>query len=555
MRIPNRLIYKATLTALTIAALTGFSFSSFAENLASPSNAEGISAMIDTTGTAAADASATEIVSETTAASGAQPTLWVVGDSTAAEFSDNYYYSRCGWGTQLYRYFHDINIVNLAVSGASSKSYTETEQYQRLLAEMQAGDYLMIGFGHNDERAEYGRYTNPNESVSTPGSTQYSIYENYIRPAKEAGVNAVICTPIVRRDRGNNYSGESAHITSDQTSYEATFPGGDYGKAIRNVGVAKNVPVLDLTKRTKELYQQLGSEGTKYFHAWISSNEASIDNTHTNIYGAAYNAWLIADELQKTTSTLKNYLVEDPQAPDRSILTPNLQYQERSFARPSGVSAFWPSVGDWKGTVFGDIGGGEYLNYVYFALEPTDDNGIHLRAGRPDSSDETVVSVGKIGATTDGIAMYYQAIPADREFMLSADFTINAIDESNQVSFGLMARDDIYLDFVTNDTLGDYVAAGPLMMASDEPWSCFARKSGILTRGSAAEYKYQVGDEVHMVISKGPDGYTCTFGDNEPVSAGFDFPLIAVDTDYVYVGVFAARGVDVTIHNLNLAYN
>ena len=39
------------------------------------------------------------------------PTVWVIGDSTAAEFNDTtYYYPRYGWGTQLYRYFPGLSI-------------------------------------------------------------------------------------------------------------------------------------------------------------------------------------------------------------------------------------------------------------------------------------------------------------------------------------------------------------------------------------------------------------------------------------------------------------
>lgn len=80
------------------------------------------------------------------------PTLWVVGDSTAAAFQDtNYYYPRYGWGTQLDRYFQGITIENLAVSGTSSQSFLQTSQYRRLLQEIEAGDYVVIGFGHNDE--------------------------------------------------------------------------------------------------------------------------------------------------------------------------------------------------------------------------------------------------------------------------------------------------------------------------------------------------------------------------------------------------------------------
>ncbi len=483
------------------------------------------------------------------------PTLWVVGDSTAAEFNDStYYYPRYGWGTQLARYFEGISIENLAVSGTSTQSFLQTAQYQRLLQEMKAGDYLLIGFGHNDEKPESLRYTNPNTSITTPGSIQHYLFEYYIRPAQEAGVNPILCTPIVRRDLGNNYTGASGHITTPQTTIEGTFEGGDYARAIQRAGVAKSVPVLDLTKRTKEIYLRLGAQGVKDRHAWSSSREASIDNTHTNLYGAACNAWLIADELSKTNSSLKNYLIDNISAPDSSILTVNPLYQERSFNRPEGESTHWPAIGDWKGTVFGDIDAYEYLNDIYFNLSYYGDGMIWMKAGRFEENDNSTVGarVGKISTTTDGIAMYYQAVPADRNFTLSADVTIHHLDPNNQASFGLMVRDDIYVDTVTSDTLGDYVAAGPLMLGSHEPWNCFARKNGALTQGGTASRIYQPGEIVHVEIRKTSDGYTCTFGDNAPVSAGFDFPLTTVDSEYVYAGMFVARSADVTFWNINL---
>lgn len=483
------------------------------------------------------------------------PTLWVAGDSTAAEFDDStYYYPRYGWGTQLSLYFPGIPVINLAVSGTSTQSYLQTAQYQRLLQEMRAGDYLLIGFGHNDEKPESLRYTNPNTSITTPGSIQHYLFEYYIRPAQEAGVNPILCTPIVRRDLGNNYTGASGHITSTQTTIDGTFEGGDYAKAIQRAGVAKNVPVLDLTKRTREVYTRLGAQGVKDRHARSSSREASIDNTHTSLYGAACNAWLIADELSKTSSPLKNYLAENITQPDPSILAVNPLYQERAFYRPEGESAHWPTVGDWKGTVFGDIEAYEYMNNVYFNLSPYADEMIWMKAGRFEENSSSAASarVGKISADTDGIAMYYQAIPADRNFTLSADVTIYHLDPNNQASFGLMVRDDIYLDTVTSDTLGDYVAAGPLMLGSDEPWNCFARKNSQLVSGGTATKIYKPGEIVHVEIRKTSDGYTCTFGDNPPISAGFDFPLTTIDSEYVYAGMFVARSADVTFWNIHL---
>ena len=480
------------------------------------------------------------------------PTLYIVGDTTATAFNDVSYYSpRYGWGTQLGLYIQGIPIQNLAVSGTSSKSYLETEQYQTLLAGMKAGDYLMIGFGHNDERAELGRYTNPGGSPSVVGSFQNYLFDKYIEEARDRGVTPILVTPIVRRDLGNNYTGESGHITSTVTNEEGTFPGGDYAKAIRQLGVGKSVTVLDLTSRTRDVYERLGAQGVKDRHAWTSQREASIDNTHTNLYGAQCNAWFIADELLQSSCGLKNYVVTDPQVPQFSESSINPNYQGQAFSAPTSLSSFWPSVGDWKGTVFGNLDGYEYLNNMYFSLGQEGDGGIRIAVGG-DSPLTRSGDIGKISAESDGLAMYYQQIPASQNFIFSADVTINYLDKGNQNSFGLMVRDDIYLDTVIGDTMGDYVAAGPLQMNSSAPWNCFARKSGQLIPGSAATRVYTAGETVHIEIRKGPDGYTCIFGDNPPVSAGFDFPLTAVDSDYVYVGLFAARNADVTFRNVNL---
>ncbi|MCI8658730.1 MAG: carbohydrate esterase family 12 protein [Lachnospiraceae bacterium] len=547
MKIILKSIKLLSLVSLCAASLTLFSL---------PACASSDSAGTDETAAAAAqdDSSASSQNISSPSSETRLPTLWVIGDSTAAEFNDTtYYYPRYGWGTQLYRYFPELSIQNLAVSGTSTQSFLQTDNYQRLLENMQAGDYVLIGFGHNDEKPESLRYSNPNASISTAGSIQNYLFEYYIRPMQEAEVNPILCTPIVRRDPGNNYTGASGHITSPQTTIEGTFEGGDYAKAINRAGVAKSVPVLDLTKRTREIYSRLGAQGVKDRHARSSFRDASIDNTHTSLYGAACNAWLIADELSKTTSPLKNHLAEDLTPPDPSILTVNPLYTEHPFNRPDGESIQWASIGEWKGTIFGDIDGYEYLNNVYFNLSPYED-GIWMKAGRFEGNDSSIVGarVGKIATTTDGIAMYYQAVPADRNFTLSADVTIHHFDPNNQASFGLMVRDDIYLDTVTSDTLGDYVAAGPLMSGSDEPWNCFARKSGVLTQGQTATKLYAPGDTLHLEIRKTSDGYACTFGDNVPVSAGFDFPLTAIDSEYVYAGMFVARSADVTFYNVNL---
>ena len=88
-------------------------------------------------------------------------TLWVIGDSTVSSFEDKYYYPRYGYGTMLDKYLNDnVKVVNIALSGRSSKSYLSEPEYNTLINGMKQGDYLLIGFGHNDEKTEKERYWN-----------------------------------------------------------------------------------------------------------------------------------------------------------------------------------------------------------------------------------------------------------------------------------------------------------------------------------------------------------------------------------------------------------
>ena len=41
--------------------------------------------------------------------------------------------------------------------------------------------------------------------------------------------------------------------------------------------------------------------------------------------------------------------------------------------------------------------------------------------------------------------MYYYKVPADSNFVITANATVNSINKHNQVAFGLMARDAMYI--------------------------------------------------------------------------------------------------------------
>lgn len=188
-------------------------------------------------------------------------TFWVVGDSTVSPFNDSYYLPREGYGEELENYFN-ANVYNLAVSGASSKDFTGMANYTTLLKGSDTvpalgnadGDkFLLIGFGHNDEKTEPARYTNPNGDYKTAGSFANSLYVNYIQPALERGVTPVVCTPIARLTDANNkasYDGASGHKTTTVTIGDAVYEGGDYAQAIRAMCSELGLICVDLTNAT-----------------------------------------------------------------------------------------------------------------------------------------------------------------------------------------------------------------------------------------------------------------------------------------------------------------
>ena len=466
-----------------------------------------------------------------------KPTVWIIGDSTVSSFADNYYYPRYGWGTQIDKYLDGTyEVKNIALSGRSSKSYVNDKEYKELTAGMKQGDYLLIGFGHNDEKAEADRYTDPNGDYKTAGSFANSLYENYIKPAQAAGTTVILCTPIVRRTATAEWSDSNLHITKDS----GDFKGGDYAQSIRNLGKELNIPVVDMTKMTKELYDTLGPDETVNLHAWTSSKATSVDNTHTNIYGGTYNAYLVTKTIKELGVAGISEHITAKEAPVKAdVLKSNPDYKEAEYSGELKQSELWKDAGVFKGSIFGDIGGDPNFIKDKFILEGNEDGSIHI----------AVNGKGKISSTTDGMAMYYYKVPADSNFVITANATVNSINKHNQVAFGLMARDAMYIDVNDKSALGDYVAAGSIQQGTA---NCFKRKDGALGYGGKLENPVEAGKTYALKIESNSDGYACTFGDNAAISGGFDFKLTSIDADYVYVGLFVARQADVTFSDIKL---
>ena len=480
-------------------------------------------------------------------------TLWVVGDSTACSYIKNgkpsdttYYYPRYGYATQIENYLDDTySVQNLALSGRSSKSFLSESNYTTLKNGIKAGDILVIAWGHNDEKAG-ATFTSPSIDnwETNEDSFAYHLYNYYIKVAEDKGATAILCTPIVRRTSGTSFSDSQLHVTSD----------GNYPAAIKKVGEDKNIPVVDMTTLTKDLYLGLGADETKYLHAWTTSTK--IDDTHLNLYGAKVVAQLFAQGVKDlgNSTDLSGHIINETDTIDKTKTLEegyNQDYKDagEGYNPPADdVKSIWDDYtvskndksATFKGTVFGDVAGQNNIKKGgNFTLEEDKDGNMHIAAKN---------NCGKIGSGSDGLAMYYYRVPATAKFTLTAKAVLNSFDANGQVAFGLMARDDMYIDTYINTLLGDYVVAGSRGTGTN----CYYRKSGSLGGSGTLSKPLAAGNAYDLKLVGTGEGFQCTFGTETTQSGGYDYMLTSVDEEYIYIGMFAARNADVTFNNIYL---
>lgn len=468
--------------------------------------------------------------------------IFIVGDSTASPFNDPYYLPRYGFGTKLQDYLNanKASVVNLAVSGRSSKSFIEdagsAPNYELLKENIRKGDYLLIAFGHNDEKLEAERYTNPNGDKDTEGSFKHSLYENYVKLAQSVNATPVLVTPIVRLNLSNVYEGADVHLTKGNEEYA----GGDYSQAIRDLGKELGITVVDQTANTKALYEKLGDEARK-LHAQNSKNEKSLDKTHLNVYGASKIAYILVKDLAAKDKKFKKLVEKNIVEPTEELRVPNPLYVEPGYGAPTEKSKIFTATEPWWASVFGECSGqGKISSLEYYEIKETE-KGVYMRSGTTDVSKPA----GKISSSADGIAFYFQQLASSADFTLSATANVINIKSNNQVSFGLMVRDNVLID--TNDSAvsSNYVACGPLFItkAIDENagrYASFARDGGSLVPFFAKVSEApKAGDKIALFMEKKGDEITVKYGNEE--SFTYKINLKEYDAENIYAGLYTSR--------------
>ena len=476
-----------------------------------------------------------------------ETTLYLVGDSTGASFADSYYYPRYGYGTQIENYLSDkVTVKNLALSGRSSKSFLSESNYTYLQENIKEGDILVIAFGHNDEKSDdAARFTDASKPYTDEASFGYHLYEYYIKLAREKGATPILCTPIVRAQSKDDYSGSEGHVTAT----------GDYAKAIRELGDAYDVEVIDLTVLTKSKYEKIGFAEACYYHAVINGKYDTdgttvipdfntVDKTHLNIYGAKLVAYLFASEMAELEG-IGGYVLEDIAEPTKADLVANSDYTVPDYFAPDleGYKApahFSTLTDGWYGTAFGNTGGSpQSTSNGYIAKEVSEGVfrvGQHLDSGS---------NKGKFQSADDGFAFLFRQVEANKNFKLTVSGKIVYTAGVKQAGFGLMLRDDCIIgQNATGSINTNYVTAG-IYFPSDNVMSAnFYRENTMLNKGVSVPGSLAVEDTFTITIERVGQSVSVTvvYGEQTYTSTHVDFDFFAVDTQYMYVGMFANRG-------------
>jgi lysophospholipase L1-like esterase len=235
-----------------------------------------------------------------------KPLLFIIGDSTVRNGDGSGRNLQWGWGSFIAGYFDTskLGVRNHALGGRSSRTFITEGRWDRVLAMMKKGDYVIMQFGHNDagplddtarargtikgtgedSKEIYNPITKKQEIVHT-----YGWYiRRYIREAKDKGAIPIVCSPVPRENW------KDGKITRTFDSYTAWAS---------QVAQEEGAYFIDLNHIIAVKYEEMGNEKVKSLFQG--------DHTHTNMDGAKLNAQVVIEQLSVIKpGKLKKYLLD-----------------------------------------------------------------------------------------------------------------------------------------------------------------------------------------------------------------------------------------------------
>lgn len=218
------------------------------------------------------------------------PTIFLLGDSTVCDQSKEPYNS---WGQMFTRWFKpEVAIANHGESGETYRDSIGRRRLDKILSLMQPGDWLIMQFGHNDQKQIAS-------NSGGPFTTYQAEIKKHVEGVRARGGIPILVSPMERR--GFDENGKVRPSLAD------------YAEATKQSAQALGVAFIDLHTMSKALYEALGPEKSALGFA---APGGKVDNTHHNNYGSYELAKCIVQSIRDQKLPLAKFIVDDFKAFD-----------------------------------------------------------------------------------------------------------------------------------------------------------------------------------------------------------------------------------------------
>lgn len=233
-----------------------------------------------------------------------KPVVFITGDSTVKN-EDRSEDGMWGWGSQAATVFdtRKITIQNSAMAGRSCRTFLREGRWDKVINDVQEGDFVLIQFGHNDAGNELAHGKARNDITGTADSSH--VFR--VRNDKEVRNEVVYTFGWYLRKMIDDVREKGATPILVSLTPRNEWPGGkierrndSFGRWYREVVAQTGVAFVDLHNISADALDKIGQEGAKAYY--------KKDHTHTSKMGAQLNAKSIAKGLKQIKSPLRKYL-------------------------------------------------------------------------------------------------------------------------------------------------------------------------------------------------------------------------------------------------------
>jgi len=277
---------------------------------------------------------------------GSAKKVHTLGDSTMAPYDENATQTR-GWGMYFGNFLtNGWTSMNYARGGRDSRG-GYNELWQNAKNNVQAGDYVLIQFAHNDGKYNgvdnlelQAYYTAKGDATNaaavksdgrgtTPSTTYKECLKQIVDAVKAKGATPVLVSAVCRcyfgsdnkitrpgrHDLGDKYDAIVNGVLKTGQKIAATDHTMDYSYQMQQLATELDVAFIDMTSATKSLYESYGTYDKCYAALFDKGGEK--DNTHYNLTGALTAARLCAQLMKE-----KGILADDIVIPTELSISP-----------------------------------------------------------------------------------------------------------------------------------------------------------------------------------------------------------------------------------------